>query len=231
MKLSIITPVLNSHEIVRRQLLHYAKMPLPEGVEVILVDDGSDPPLANVFHSANECPARLIVTGDTRPWTEMVAFNRGVEHSEAEYILKADIDYIVTEQAIRAALEFTGDRMDFQRKFGVLDENGDIQDDAETLRYWGLKKKYIGKVFKGHRNQWLMRKSVFRQLGGYNEKVAGQWLAASADAMFFHKWKKLEATGMVIAMQHPLLYSFPNGKHCGHLDFNPHGLFHGLKRQ
>jgi len=44
-KLSIIIPVLNSHEIVRRQIKHFKKMDLPDDVELIIVDDGSDPPL------------------------------------------------------------------------------------------------------------------------------------------------------------------------------------------
>ena len=45
MKLSIIIPVLNSHEIVRRQIEHFKKMDLPDDIELIIVDDGSDPPL------------------------------------------------------------------------------------------------------------------------------------------------------------------------------------------
>jgi len=44
-RLSIIIPVLNSHEIVRRQIEHFKKMDLPDDVELIIVDDGSDPPL------------------------------------------------------------------------------------------------------------------------------------------------------------------------------------------
>jgi len=44
-RLSIIIPVLNSHEIVRRQIAHFEKMDLPDDIELIIVDDGSDPPL------------------------------------------------------------------------------------------------------------------------------------------------------------------------------------------
>lgn len=44
-KLSIIIPVLNSHEIVRRQIKHFKRMDLPDDVELIIVDDGSDPPV------------------------------------------------------------------------------------------------------------------------------------------------------------------------------------------
>ena len=45
MKVSIVIAILDSHEIVRRQLLHFDKMRLPDDVEVIFVDDGSRPPL------------------------------------------------------------------------------------------------------------------------------------------------------------------------------------------
>ncbi len=40
MRLSIIIPVLNSHEIVRRQALHWEKLNLPDNIEIIIVDDG-----------------------------------------------------------------------------------------------------------------------------------------------------------------------------------------------
>ena len=67
MKLSIIIPVLNSHEIVRRQLLYYVAMPLADDTELILVDDGSDPPLKLPRLYIN---SRIIWTNDSRPWTQ-----------------------------------------------------------------------------------------------------------------------------------------------------------------
>jgi len=45
MKVSVIIAVLNSHEVVRRQIEHFKKMELSSDVEIILVDDGSNPPL------------------------------------------------------------------------------------------------------------------------------------------------------------------------------------------
>ena len=49
MKLSIVVAVLDSHAIVRRQYYYFQRMGLPESVELILVDDGSNPPLTNGF--------------------------------------------------------------------------------------------------------------------------------------------------------------------------------------
>jgi len=48
-KLSIIIPVLNSHEIVRRQIEHFRKMNLSDDVELIIVDDGSVPALESEY--------------------------------------------------------------------------------------------------------------------------------------------------------------------------------------
>ena len=44
-KLSLIVSVLESYEVVRRQLLHLSRLLTPE-CELILVDDGSEPSLA-----------------------------------------------------------------------------------------------------------------------------------------------------------------------------------------
>ena len=45
MKLSIIIAVLNSQEILRRLILYWSRMSLPDDVEFIIMDDGSKPPL------------------------------------------------------------------------------------------------------------------------------------------------------------------------------------------
>ena len=72
MNVSYIIPVLNSHEIVRRQILWWNRMNLPDDVEIIIVDDGSDPPL-----EADTEVARIYRTHDTRPWTWALARNTG----------------------------------------------------------------------------------------------------------------------------------------------------------
>jgi hypothetical protein len=50
MKLSIVIPVLDSHEIVRRQALYLGWL-VGFDAEVILVDDGSNPPIEGEFPS------------------------------------------------------------------------------------------------------------------------------------------------------------------------------------
>src|SRR5262245_40235533 len=76
-QLTIIAAVLESYEVVRRQLLHLERI-IPPNCEMILVDDGSVPSLqqtcASVFTSFR---FRLVCTNDPRPWTQPRARNIG----------------------------------------------------------------------------------------------------------------------------------------------------------
>jgi glycosyltransferase involved in cell wall biosynthesis len=90
MKLSIVIPVLNSHEVVRRQLLHFFRIGLPGDTELILVDDGSDPPIENDFSNL----ARIHRTNDNRPWTWALARNAGARLATGDYLLMYDLDHI-----------------------------------------------------------------------------------------------------------------------------------------
>lgn len=227
MKVSIITPVLNSHEIVRRQLLHYSRM-LEYDLEVVLMDDGSEPPLK--FHA----PPNVIVrpTNDFRPWTEHKARNMGAKLADGEYLLFIDVDYVIPLETIERALAFDGDRMGFRRRFGILDENGETRYDIKTLKEWNLKNRWIRKgYFPGHRSQFLIRKDLFWDLGGYNEGLEGVWRrTGGAGERFWRKWQRWEEKGKVkIAEEQPTIFMFPSGKFCEHEENNPFGLFHDLK--
>ena len=75
MKISIVIPVLDSHEVVRRQLLYMDSF-LQDDTEVIIVDDGSDVPLENTSTHKN---TKFFYTNDKRPWSWAPAVNRGSE--------------------------------------------------------------------------------------------------------------------------------------------------------
>jgi len=157
-KVSIITAVLNSHEIVRRQILHYEKMNLRD-VEILFIDDGSVPELKDTSSMVN---FDIYRTNDERPWTEHIARNIGVGLAEGEYVILIDIDYILPKESIEYVLRFTGDRINFKRRFGVLDENGDIAHDKKTLKAYSLKSRYFKETyFPGHRSQFAMRQDLF----------------------------------------------------------------------
>ena len=233
MRLSIIIPILNSHEITRRQILHFKKMDLPDDVEIILIDDGSDPPLDFPGHGLKNLT--IYATNDRRPWTVSLAKNQGVRMSKADYVLNTDIDHILVKETIMAARDFSGDRMTFKREFGVLDENGNFTQDVETVLSYGLLPERIKK--KGlrappHGNSYVMRRCLFWEAGGYGSGDINKYPPMD-ETNFRAAYRKLMAEGRATTLDaelRPYIYLIPNGYYCGDPDFNPFGLFHGLSR-
>lgn len=130
MKVSIIIPVLNSHEIVRRQILHFEKMGIPDDVEIILVDDGSVP----AIEVDTKLPVTVLTTNDFREWTWPLARNAGAKLAKGDYFIMTDLDHIITREIIDQVLAFKGDHIRFNREFAILDENGNLTQDIEVLR-------------------------------------------------------------------------------------------------
>jgi len=202
-------------------------MNLPDSVEIIYIDDGSDPPLHFPDHGLQNF--FIHPTHDTRPWTEHLARNKGAELSKGNYLLFTDIDYIIPRSAIEAALNFTGDRMRFTREFAILDENGNTIQDMQTLKSYGLKSDSV--VIGQHRSTYLISRDIFFSLGGYRDLTHRPY-PNYAGRDFFKRWRRLLHTGKVsYAEEIPIVYMFPNGKFCGDRDYNPFNLFHNLKRE
>lgn len=232
MKLSIIIPVLNSPEVVRRQILYLAGLGLPGDVELLLVDDGSEPQLE--IHNAGKSWLKITRTRDYRPWTWALARNKGARLARGEYLLMTDIDHILSADAIETARTFGGQKIQFQRQFGVLSENGELVQDLDTLKTYGLQDKWINPALSVPPlpNNFVMRADVFWALGGYREDLVGRPYPQGEDHAFKGAWKRWigEGKGQVHTYR-PTLYVFPTGQFCGDVDYNPFGLFHGLSRK
>jgi glycosyltransferase involved in cell wall biosynthesis len=233
MKVSIIIPVLNSHEIVRRQVLHFEKMGIPDDVELIFVDDGSDPPIEVETTLKN---FTLIHTNDTRPWTWPVARNSGAKIAKGEYFIMADLDHIISKEFIDITRNFTGDHIRINREFAVLLEDGTLTQDREILMAYGMPDREV--QFTPHRNQFAIHKDLYWKLGGFREDRIGLPYPQREDGDFARQWRLLYEKGeirdyddMVGYDKRPVLYMFPNGKYCGDVDHNPFGLFHTLSRK
>jgi glycosyltransferase involved in cell wall biosynthesis len=138
MKVSIIIPVLNSHEVVRRQVLHFEKMDLPDDVEIIMVDDGS---VTEIEVHTTLKNFKLIHTHDFRAWTWALARNRGAREARGEYFIMADLDHIISRPFIDLVRGFNADHIRINREFAVLDENGNLTQDHEVLKAYGITQK------------------------------------------------------------------------------------------
>lgn len=238
MKISIIIPVLNSHEILRRQLLHWSTLDFHNQVEIILVDDGSTPALSEVlpaeFWISN---FKIIATNDYRPWTWALARNAGARIANGDYYFMTDFDYIIPQQCINAAVEFTGDKLRFKREFGILDECGKISQDLDVLRLYGLDEERIqtkGLRMPPHPNNFCIRKELFWEMGGYREDLVERPYPQGEDRWFKRTWVKFVNQGRAKESEiddRPTLFMFPNGQFCGDVDHNPFNLFHNLSRK
>ena len=230
MKLSIVIPVLNSHEVVRRQLLHFESMGVHgvarEDTELILVDDGSDPPLENT----SKLPIIIHRTNDTRPWTWALARNAGARVARGEYLLMYDIDHIITAYALNFLRDFTGLKVQFIREFGILDEFGRLQRDRKTLEQYGLPPG-AGVGIGPLPNNFCMKRELFWELGGYREDLVEKPYPQGEDRSWRSKWRTFDPDGAKVCVHRPKMYMFPNGKYLGDVDADPKGLFHGLSRK
>jgi glycosyltransferase involved in cell wall biosynthesis len=232
MKVSIVTAVLNSHEIVRRQIRHYSKTIITDDVEVIFVDDGSVPPI--LYDRPTEFNFSIYKTDDFRAWTQPAARNFGAKQAKGEYLICTDIDHIITRKVIEVARNAKADVIRFKREAAVLDENGDFTQDMEVLREYGFDRDKLR--IAPHGNSYIFRRELYLKLGGVDETYVGTGKYPNREEVPLKRklkklWKKGEIT-IIDDHTKPMIYMIPNGRYCnnGDKDYNPFGLFHNLTR-
>jgi hypothetical protein len=208
MKLSIVIPVLDSHEIVRRQVYYWNGI-VRENCEIILIDDGSNPAINGAILYIIRIPMKIFRTHDTSPWSEHMATNLGTSKAEGEYIFKTDIDHIITPEALDEAMNLDKDiLLRFKRKEAKLDKRGNIID--------------IGKERKPHSNTHVLKKSTFENIGGYNEYGRGVGCGGSYDFRC-----RLGLHGIKEVMSENYVYAWPNSPITPTEDQH---LFHSLRK-
>jgi len=216
-RVSLIIAVLDSHEVVRRQLEHFNQV-VPQGVEVIIMDDGSDPPLGGV--SSIKYQLRIIRTDDDRPWSQPCARNAGAKIALGEYLFMTDIDHIISHAAFKAAMAFEGDKMVFPRTWGMIDHKYRVRTDPSVLSTYGL---INGKGGGSHANTFVMRKSIFEELGGYDEKFCGKY--GGDDTDFAGRYGKHHYAGNCErSVLGPPIYVYPEPRQ------DVKKIFHSLRR-
>lgn len=227
LKVSIVISILNSHEVVRRQIKYFKSLDLPDDAEIVFIDDGSDPPLK--FDTPENL--RIYPSGDFRPWTMACGRNLGAQIAQGEFLLMTDIDLIVPLPAIEAVRKFNGDKMTFaNRTIAVLDENGQITQDLDILREHGLddvryKKRNL--QWSRHTNSFAIRKAIFKEIGGYPIRYCHEDVVdRTSDRNFFNKYKNYSLAGKCKKQEPgPILYGYPP------LSKDVPGLFHNLSRE
>ena len=233
MKLSIIIPVLESYGALKRQIRYLRSLDLPDDIEIIIVDDGSDPPLKSKKNYVKNLT--ILETHDTRRWTQGLARNMGAEYATGEYLLMTDIDHILSKEAIDAVYRFTGFKMVFPRYIAVLDIRGRLRQDLGILKAYGFDEKRLptrGLYASVHGNTFGMKRSLFWDLGGYPPNRCQYGFHAGkkqGEDCFFNKtFNRYAAINHIKADVGLPIYIFPIGRYNINGNTNPMGLFHRL---
>jgi len=227
-KLSIVVPVLNSHGIVRRQIVHYKRMNLPDDIEIIFIDDNSDPPLRGNINTRRLRNFHIYPTGDTRPWTIACARNLGAKIAQGEYIFNTDIDHILPYKAIMEGYKFTGDKLMFEREYGILDNKGMIRQSHNFLLKYGANKSRLrrrGTHRYYHVGTHVIRKQILMEIDGYPLRCCEYGSHPTReDRLTFHRYLKHAEVGKCkpqeMANDPVLVFPVSTGK-----------LFHNLPRK
>ncbi|MHA2163635.1 MAG: hypothetical protein ACXAB9_12690 [Candidatus Thorarchaeota archaeon] len=202
------------------------KLALPSWFEVILVDDGSDPPISPV--TVPTFNFQLVRTNDFRAWTQALAVNFGASYSKARYLWCSAIDHFISKEAIEHLSKWEGDKLVHPREFAILNESGEIvtsNDNLDLLIEYGVRpfevdrKCKIGNGF----GMFVIQRRLWDILGGYSSNYGVGY--GKDDVDISKRYAKLYMSG--IAGRHhvgPHVYVFPNP--AGDIK----GIFHSLRK-
>ncbi|MFW9872375.1 MAG: glycosyltransferase [Candidatus Thorarchaeota archaeon] len=183
-KLSLVSPVYNSHFVFREQIIYLSKIlnGLDGKVEVIFVDDGSWPKLIKIYNGIEIKEFnnfKILRIDENIPWNQLTAANLGGLKSKGEYILFFDIDHIITLGAIKELLKFKGDMIHWKRVHGVLEKGQIITNAYALLKYnTSLNSNDINKIIRvpfNVTNTFGVKRKLFLDIGGYKDNKTGKY--------------------------------------------------------
>lgn len=196
MKGSIVIAVLQSYEVVRRQLLWFDKLLLRyPSWELVMVDDGSVPEIPNT--STSDRVRFIRVPPHDEPWTQPRARNIGAASCvNSDYVFFTDIDHVITEEAMDEADKFTGDKLHFLRKRGALNIHGvEVLEREKLLLEYGGREDTVD-IIDTHYNTFCIRRFIHVcLLHGYDEKFCGKY--GGDDTDYSSRYGELHYSGIV----------------------------------
>lgn len=144
----------------------------PEGVQFIVVDDGSPEPAKPIIeeYASGWLKSRLSLyrIEVNIPWNRGGARNLGVKEATTDWVVHVDIDHVLTGECARRLLAFEPDPKcwyKFERyRNGKADETRKKDKIPEYVTY--------GKIHP-HIDSYLCTREMYWKAGGYNEDFSG----------------------------------------------------------
>lgn len=169
--LTLVVPFYLNSGMLSRQYEGWSAWPskLRNRIEIILVDDGSPEPAADVLRPERLPPLRIYRVTEDRPWHQHAARNLGAHVAGEGWMLLTDMDHVLSEDAARALLELLG-RLDPDAIY-MLDRI-----EADT----GLPTLGRDRRPKPHPNSFVVTRETYWKIGGYDEDLCGLYGTDSA---------------------------------------------------
>lgn len=151
---TFVYPYYQNREFFTQQLAGWFRYPeaLRAHLSVIVVDDGSPEPLEHI--KARPFALRQFRIARDIPWNWLAARNIGMHHAAHGWCLMTDMDHVVPAETAEALV------------FGQHDP---------TVAYAFSRVEHTGETVHPHSASWFLKKSLFWQIGGYDESYSGSY--------------------------------------------------------
>ena len=152
----MIYPFYENPDFLRFQLRQWAALPpeIRDYLSLILVDDGSPAPAADVLESARPWPIaiRLLRLEVDIRWNWIGARNRGAREARPGWLMLTDMDHVLTPLTAHALV------------YGIHDPR---------VMYGFSRTEHTGAMLAPHPNSWFVDRALFWKIGGYDEALSG----------------------------------------------------------
>ena len=163
-RLSLVVPYYKNPLMLAHQYATWAAYPEPvkAELEVVVVDDGSPQPAADVPRPEGLPSLRLYRVLEDRPWHQHGARNLGAHEATGPWLFLTDIDHLLPAHSLAAVLNLIR-LADPQTVYTFFRVDAPLLQPTRNDR---------GEL-KPHVNTFLMTKAHYWRVGGYDEACVG----------------------------------------------------------